>query len=273
MIDAHHHFWNYDPVNYSWIDESMTKIRRSFLPEEFGSLLHYFGIEGSVLVQVNQTEDENELFLRYAGENEFIKGVIGWVDLRANNLTERLEYYSGKSKLKGFRHIVQGESDDFLMQQDFIYGVRKLKDFDFTYDILIYERQLKAALHLVRELPDNKLIIDHIAKPDIKNKSLNRWSNYMREIARHENVFVKVSGMVTEADFSHWKKEDFFIYLDHVLEFFGTDRLVYGSDWPVCLVAADYAEQLDILQTYFSKLSENEQKKIFGENAKVFYGL
>lgn len=273
MIDSHHHFWIYDPVSYSWIDESMAVIRKDFTPSDFGPLLHYFGFKGSVLVQVNQTEEENELFLNYAGTNDFIKGVVGWIDLRAENLNERLLPYQNKTKLKGFRHIVQGEPDDFLLQPDFIAGVKKLKDFNYTYDILIYERQLKSALHFVRQLSDNKLVIDHIAKPDIRNKSLNRWSNYMREIASQENVYVKVSGMVTEADFKHWKKEDFFIYLDHVLEYFGPDRIMYGSDWPVCLVAADYAEQWDIVQTYFSRLSRNEQQKIFGENAIRFYSL
>jgi L-fuconolactonase len=273
MIDAHHHFWSYNSEHYAWIDDSMKVIRKDFLPADFGSLLHYFGFEGSVLVQVNQNEEENETFLKYARENDFIKGVVGWIDLRDDSLEKSLEKYTKETKLKGFRHIVQGEPDGFLLQAEFIKGVKLLEKYNYTYDILIKERQLKEALHFIRQLPDNKLIIDHIAKPDIKNKSITRWSNYMKEISKHEKVYVKVSGMVTEADYTHWKKEDFYVYLDHVLEYFGTDRLVYGSDWPVCLVAADYGEQLDILQTYFSGLSEAEQRKIFGENARRFYSL
>lgn len=273
MIDAHHHFWTYDPVNYGWIDENMSAIRKSFLPVDFRSTLEQNGIEGTVLVQVNQTEEENEVFLNYAEQNTFIKGVVGWIDLKAPNLKERLLYYQNKPLLKGFRHIVQGEPDNFLLDPGFIHGVRQLQGFNYTYDILIYERQLRAALHFIRQLPDNKLIIDHIAKPNIKKQSLTRWANYMKEISKHENVFVKVSGMVTEADFHSWKKEDFYIYLDHLVEYFGPNRLIYGSDWPVCLVAAQYEEQLDILTTYFSGFSQEDKKKIFRENAIDFYHL
>ncbi|KPM47494.1 amidohydrolase family protein [Jiulongibacter sediminis] len=273
MIDAHHHFWTYDPINYSWIDESMAAIQKSFLPEDLEPILTLNGVEGSVLVQVNQNEKENDLFLRYAEKHDFIRGVVGWIDLRSENLTERLVSYQNKPLMKGFRHIVQGEPDDFLFQPEFIEGVRRLHDFNYTYDILIYERQLRAALHFIRQLPENKLIIDHIAKPDIKNKSLTRWANYMKEISRHKNVFIKVSGIVTEADYQNWKREDFYIYLDHLMEYFGPKRLIYGSDWPVCLVAAKYEEQLDILKTYFSGLSIEDQNCIFRENAIRFYNL
>ncbi len=273
MIDAHQHFWKYDPVNYSWIDENMQAIRQDFLPENLGKLLHYHGFKGSVLIQVNQDEAENEWFLKLAEENAFIKGIVGWVNLKAANLDERLNYYHQKPAIKGFRHIVQAEPDDFLLNTEFVQGVEKLKNFDFTYDILIFERQLKSALHFIRKLPENKLIIDHIAKPDIKNKSLSRWSNYMKEIARQENVLVKISGMVTETSYHNWQKEDFFIYLDHVLNCFGTKRILYGSDWPVCLVSATYEEQLDIIESYFDQLSQTEKADIFGENAKRFYNL
>lgn len=272
-IDAHQHFWNYNAEDYSWIDDSMSKIRRSFLPEDLEPILRQNGFDGSVLIQVNQNEEENEEFIQYAEQNDFIKAVVSWVDFKSSKLEDRLHYYSTKPKLKGFRHIVQGEPDDFLLDETFTKGVAKLAPLNFTYDILIFERQLKAALKFIRKLPDNKLIIDHIAKPEIKHQSVNKWSNYMNAISEHENVYVKISGMVTEADTQNWKKEDFSIYLDNVLSSFGTKRIVYGSDWPVCLVAATYQEQLDIVQNYFSKLSKTEQADIFGLNAQRFYNI
>jgi L-fuconolactonase len=256
MIDAHQHFWKYDPINYAWIDESMKAIQKDFMPNDLAPVLEANGFEGSVLVQVNQMEAENEAFLKLADENDLIKGVVGWVDFKSESLETWLKHYTKTPKMKGFRHIVQGEPDDFLMDESFIRGVEKLKKYNFAYDILIYERQLKAALHFTRQLPENKLIIDHIAKPDIKNKSFNTWSNYMKEIAKHENVYV-----------------DFSIYLDHVLNCFGTKRIVYGSDWPVCLVAASYEDQLGIVKDHYGQLSKTEQDDIFGLNAIKFYNL
>lgn len=272
-IDAHQHFWYYDSENYAWIDDSMRAIQKDFLPADLEPILQKNGFDGCVLVQVNQTEQENHDFLKFAQLYDFIKGVVGWVDLRAENLNERLEYFKSFAKLKGFRHIVQGEPVGFMQQESFVRGIRQLVNFDYTYDILIYPKQLKDALFLARECPDNKFVIDHIAKPDIKHKEISKWSNYIRQIAQHPNVFCKISGMVTEADWYNWKKEDFYIYLDLVLEFFGTDRIMYGSDWPVCLVAGTYEEQLSIVQSYFEKLSITEKENLFGGNATRFYGL
>lgn len=272
-IDAHQHFWHYNAENYAWIDNSMQTIQRDFLPADLEPVLQKNGFDGCVLVQVNQTEQENHDFLNFADLYEFIKGVVGWINLRADNLEERLGYFKQFPKLKGFRHIVQGEPVGFMQQESFTKGLKKLVDFNYTYDILIYPKQLKDTLHVVRECPDNKFVIDHIAKPDIKNKEISKWSNYMKEIARHEQIFCKVSGMVTEADWYKWKKEDFYIYLDTVLESFGVDRIMYGSDWPVCLVAGAYEEQLSIVQSYFDKLTQTEKDKLFGENATRFYGL
>lgn len=272
-IDAHQHFWYYDAKNYAWIDDSMKDIQRDFLPADLEPILQKNGFDGCVLVQVNQTEQENHDFLKFAELYDFIKGVVGWIDLSAENLWERLSYFKQFEKLKGFRHIVQGEPIGFMQQQSFISGIRKLVDFGYTYDILIYPKQLKDTLYLVRECPDNKFVIDHIAKPDIKNKEISKWSNYMKEIAQYEYVYCKISGMVTEADWRKWKKEDFYIYLDWVLEFFGIDRIMYGSDWPVCLVAGAYEEQLSIVQSYFDKLTQTEKDKLFGGNAARFYGL
>ncbi|MFT4734538.1 MAG: L-fuconolactonase [Algoriphagus sp.] len=272
-IDSHQHFWNYDPINFSWINDEMAIIRKDFLPEDLKPILERNGMDGSILVQVNQNEDENEILLKFAEENEFIKGMVGWIDLKAINVEEKLAHYAQYPVIKGFRHIVQSESEGFLMDQGIINAVAKFTNHNYTYDILVLEQQLKSVLHFVRQLPNNKLIIDHIAKPNIKEKSVTRWSNYMQAISKHENVYVKVSGMVTEADTKNWKKEDFAIYLDQILNFFGTERIVYGSDWPVCLVAGTYEDQLSIIQDYFSRLSKTEQAQIFGLNATKFYGV
>ena len=272
-IDAHQHFWNYDSENYSWIDKSMSKIQKDFLPADLKHVLDKNQIEGCVLVQVNQTEDETTYFNSLAEQNDFIKGVVGWTDLLSKDLTAHLEDYSKYPKIKGFRHIVQGEPVGFMQNPDFVAGVQELAKYNFTYDILIYPTQLKDAKYLIKQCPDNKFIIDHLAKPYIKEQKISQWGNYMQKIGEMPNVYCKISGMVTEADWQNWKKEDFYIYLDVALNSFGIDRLVYGSDWPVCLVAAEYEEQLDIVKSYFQKLSLTEQDKIFGGNAVRFYRL
>jgi L-fuconolactonase len=272
-IDAHQHFWNYDSENYSWIDNSMSKIQKDFLPTNLKPILDKNQIDGCVLVQVNQTEDETTYFNSLAEQNDFIKGVVGWTDLLSKDLTAHLEDYSKYPKIKGFRHIVQGEPVGFIQNPDFVAGVQELAKYNFTYDILIYPTQLKDAKYLIKQCPDNKFIIDHLAKPYIKEQKISQWGNYMQKLGEMPNVYCKISGMVTEADWQNWKKEDFYIYLDVALNSFGIDRLVYGSDWPVCLVAAEYEEQLDIVKSYFQKLSLTEQDKIFGGNAVRFYEL
>jgi L-fuconolactonase len=272
-IDAHQHFWKYDSENYAWIDQSMSKIQRDFLPNDLKPILEKNQIDGCVLVQVNQTEEETIYFNGLAEQNEFIKGVVGWTDLLSSNLNSSLENYSKLPKIKGFRHIVQVEPVGFMQNPSFISGVQLLAKYNFTYDILIYPTQLKDAKHLVKNCPDNKFVIDHLAKPYIKGQKISQWGNYMQKLGEMPNVYCKISGMVTEADWQTWKKEDFYIYLDVALNSFGIDRLIYGSDWPVCLVAAEYEEQLDIVKSYFEKLSLTEQDKIFGGNAARFYGL
>ncbi len=200
---------------------------------------------------------------------------MGWVDLRAANVYEKLEYYSQYELLKGFRHVAQAEPDDFLVRPEVIKGIRQLTAFDFTYDILIYPTQLKAALHLVRKLPQVDFVVDHLAKPYIKDQKINTWSNYMRQLAAQPHVLCKVSGMVTEADWQHWTKKDFYPYLDVLFESFGPDRLMFGSDWPVCLVAAEYEQVIGLVRDYMTNVgfSASDQAKVFGENATRFYRL
>lgn len=273
IIDAHHHFWRFDPVRDAWITSDMKAIQRDFLPQDLQPVLAANGVDRCVTVQVNQTEEETGFMLDFADQHDFIAGVVGWIDLRAANLAERLQHFKAFKKLKGFRHIVQGEPAGFLLQKEFIAGVRLLQRYGFTYDLLIYHHQLGDALQFVREVPDVKIVVDHIAKPSIRTGEKTDWELNMAALATFPNVSCKVSGMVTEADWKNWKPEHFYPYLDEVVEAFGTDRLLYGSDWPVCLVAATYAQQLSIVQSYFSKFSTAENRAVMGENAGRFYNL
>jgi L-fuconolactonase len=251
----------------------MRVIRRDFQPRDLKPLLEKNNFDGSVVVQVDQTEDETLSLVSLANQYDFIRGVVGWIDLRNGDLASRLEYFATLKKLKGFRHIAQGEAPGFLVQPSFIQGVRALHAFDFTYDLLVYHHQLAEAIRFVSAVPDTKIVIDHIAKPSIRSGELAEWQKHMRQMAAFPNVFCKVSGMVTEARWPGWKASDFTPYLDVVFDAFGTDRLLYGSDWPVCLVAASYDEQLSITAGYLRKFSDREKKSVLGENAKRFYNL
>ena len=225
-------------------------------------------------MQSDQSEAENDFQLANADQYDFIKGVVGWVDLQADNIKERLAYYSKFKKLKGFRHVLQGEPQrDFMLRPAFKRGIGLLNKYGFTYDILIFPDQLGYTKEFVASFPDQKFVIDHIAKPYIKDKKIDEWKRDISEVAQFENVYCKVSGMVTEADWKAWKKEDFIPYLDAVVESFGTNRLMYGSDWPVCLVAASYENMLGIVKDYFSSFSSEEEKQFFGGNARKFYDL
>ena len=277
-IDSHQHFWFYTPERDTWITDDMAVIQRDFLPADLEPSLKANGIDGCVAVQADQSEAETVLLISLANAYDFIKGVVGWVDLWANGLYDKLETYSQYEELKGFRHVAQAEPNDFLMRPEVINGIRQLAAFDFTYDILIYPSQLKAALHLVREVPQVKFVIDHLAKPYVKKQEITRWSNWMAEIAKQPNVSCKLSGMVTEADWHGWSKKDssasvFRPYLDVAFKEFGPDRLLFGSDWPVCLVAADYTQVKTLVEEYVQPWGEDVRGKVFGENAVQFYGL
>jgi L-fuconolactonase len=272
-IDAHQHFWKFDPLRDSWIDETMQQIQRDFLPEDLLPLLQENQFSGCVAVQASQSEDETNFLVNLAAKNDFIKGVVGWVDLRDVIIEERLKDFSSNKIIKGFRHVVQGESDDFMLRKDFQNGIAALKQFNYTYDILIFHRQLPAAISLVNQFPDQPFVIDHIAKPDIKSGDILSWKKGIEEIAKAENVWCKISGMVTEANWKTWKTDDLKPYLDVVFENFSVDKLMFGSDWPVCNVASDYAEVVKTLEDYISQLSLPNQNKIWHENATSFYKL
>lgn len=272
-IDSHQHFWKYNPKKHNWIDEEMAVIRRDFLPEDLSPLLKHNQLDGCIAVQADQTEDETNFLIELASVNNFIKGVVGWVDLRDKNIEERLLHFKQFNIVKGFRHILQGETPSFMLQQEFKNGISKLKNYNFTYDLLLFPQHIKAATELVRTNPDQMFVIDHIAKPFIKKGTVEGWDVDIKEIAKYPNVYCKISGMVTEADYQFWNRHDFTPYLDIVTEAFGTHRLMYGSDWPVCLVAAKYQEAVEIVTAYYANYSTEEQNQIFGLNAQKFYNL
>ncbi|MFD2874124.1 amidohydrolase family protein [Mucilaginibacter ximonensis] len=273
-IDSHQHFWNYDPVTHGWISDDMEIIRQDFLPDDLEPILQEYGFAGCVSVQADQSETENHFLLEHAINKSFIKGIVGWVDFKSANIDDRLNYYRQFDKMKGFRHILQGEADRaYMLNADFKRGISKLKQFGYTYDILIYTDQLAYANEFAAAFPDQPFVIDHLAKPKIKEHDIDQWAKDMRTIAQNQNVSCKLSGMVTEADWKNWKPEDFTPYMDVVFEAFGADRVMYGSDWPVCRVAATYGEQLSIYEDYVAKLSADEQAKFWGRNAVKFYGL
>jgi L-fuconolactonase len=273
-IDAHQHFWQYDAQRDSWITDDMAAIKRDFLPPDLIPELATNGIDASIAVQADQSEDETNFLLDLAGKHSQIAGVVGWVDLRSPSLEDRLEYFSHFEKLCGFRHVLQSEPDDyFMLREDFQRGIGAIERFGFTYDILIYPKQLSAAIDLVENFPKQPFIIDHMAKPDIKSQRVEPWAAQMRELAQNPNVFCKVSGLVTEADWHNWSAEDFRPYFDVVFDAFGPDRLVYGSDWPVCLVAGTYHRVKRLIEDYVQQFSPGDHAKIFGGNAVRFYGL
>ncbi|KAA0989015.1 amidohydrolase family protein [Dyadobacter aurulentus] len=272
-IDSHQHFWVFDEERDSWITPDMQAIRRDFLPEDLQPVLKANGVGGCVAVQASSTDSETEFLLQLAEANDIVKGVVGWVDLFSPDLYEKLERYSQFEKLKGFRHVAQGQPEGFLLQPEFIKGVGQLVAFDFTYDILIYQNQLKEAFNFAVKLPNVHFVLDHIAKPLIKNGEIKPWADDIRQLAELPNMSCKISGMVTEADWQNWEKADFRPYLDVVFEAFGTERLMFGSDWPVCLVAAEYEGTKGILTDYLSMFSDSETRQVMGKNAIDFYNL
>lgn len=273
-IDAHQHFWNYDPAKHTWITDELAPLKSDFLPDDLAPILHENNFDGCVAVQAEQSEGESEFLLSLAEEHDIVKGVVGWVDLRAGNSGERLDFFKENSRFKGVRHIVQDEPDnEFLLRKDFQHGIKALGDRSLTYDILVFPKQLPAALEFVKIFDNQKMVIDHLAKPDIKTGNLEDWEGYIREIGRNEHVYCKLSGMVTEASWTDWKKGDFEKYFDIIMEVYGSSRLMIGSDWPVCLLAAEYSQAISLVTDYIENLSETEKQNIMGQTAVEFYNL
>ncbi|MBL8220478.1 MAG: amidohydrolase family protein [Bryobacterales bacterium] len=273
-IDAHHHLWNYSVEEYGWISEEMRVLRRDFAPVDLKEQMDSAGVAGAVAVQARQTVKETEWLLQQAEGNAFLLGVVGWVPLASVGVKKEIERFAAHRKLKGFRHVVQDEPDDrFLLGAAFNAGVRELEGTGLVYDILIYERQLPAAIEFVDLHPRQRFVLDHVAKPRIRDGVLSPWKEGMRKLARRENVYCKVSGMATEADWGGWTAEGLRPYFEVALEAFGPERLMFGSDWPVLEVAGSYGRWMETVRGWVSGLSADEQRRVLRGTAVEAYGL
>ena len=274
-IDAHQHFWRYDDDEYEWIEkEDLKPLAKDFLPKHLAPLLEQTGIGGTILVQARQTLAETEWLLKLADRYDLIRGVVGWVDLRASDMRTQLMAYARHPKFCGVRHILHDEADDFYMlHPDFVRGLATLTEFDFAYDLLIRPRHLRYAIQLVGRLPRQRFVLDHIAKPPIATGELEPWATQIVDLAQYPNVYCKVSGLVAEADWKEWEPSDLRPYLDVVFDAFGAERIIFGSNWPVCIVAASYAQVVQVVTEYIGDLSQEEQEAVMGGNAARFYQL
>jgi L-fuconolactonase len=274
IIDTHHHFWNYSAKEYDWISDDMKVIRKDFLPADLLKEMKAAGVDGAISVQARQTVEESSWLLGMAEKNDFLKGVVGWVDLRSKTVEKDLERLAKHKKFKGVRHVVQDEPDvNFILGAAFNEGIKKLLKYDLRYDILIYEKQLKPSIAFVDKHPKQVFILDHIAKPRIKERILSPWRENMLELAKRPNVYCKISGMLTEADWKKWSAADLAPYFDTTLQAFGPKRLLLGSDWPVMLVAGKYKQWVDMVKQVVSRYSAAEQDRILYKNAVEAYKL
>jgi L-fuconolactonase len=273
-IDSHQHYWQYHPVKDAWITDDLKVIQHDFLPAGAWPLMQQHGVSGCVAVQADQSEAENDFLLRLANQHSFIKGIVGWIDLQADDIEEQLQRHSSIKPMKGFRHILQGEAEErFMLGEKFMHGVGLLNKYGFTYDILIKPNHLPYAKELVDAFPDQRFVMDHIAKPYIKDGIIDGWKEGIESVAQHPNVSCKISGMVTEADWQSHKPEDFTPYLDVVFNAFGAKRVMFGSDWPVCNLAGGYDSAFNIVEHYTKQLSKTEQELFWAKNAINFYQL
>jgi L-fuconolactonase len=271
-LDSHQHFWSYDQAKYPWIPKG-SALERDWLPDDLAPLLSRVGLDGCIAVQARQTLEESRWLVTLADHAPTIKGVVGWVDLRSECVEDQLAELSPHAKFRGVRHVVQDEPDDrFMLGGEFQRGIAKLQQFGLTYDILIFPKQLPAALELVRKFPGQPFVLDHIAKPSIKAGAIEPWKAWIRELSQAPNVMCKASGMVTEADHKRWHSDDFRPFLDTVFEAFGPERMMYGSDWPVCLLAGSYERVFALVDDYTRPLSAEQRAAFFGGNAARFYG-
>jgi L-fuconolactonase len=273
-IDSHQHFWHYNPSQHTWMKAEMEVLKKDFLPDDLAPLLSAEGFTGTIAVQARQSLEETNWLLQLARQNEFIKGVVGWVDLRSTYIEDQLYAYSANRKLVGVRHVVHDEPDDnFMLQPDFINGIAALKAFDLTYDLLLFPKHIPVALQLVKLFPEQPFVVDHIAKPCIRNKTFSPWKESIAELATYPNVYCKLSGMVTEASWNNWQEEDFAPYLDIVTRSFGGDRVMIGSDWPVCTLSANYSSTMRIVINYVNQFPAATREAILGGNCLNFYKL
>lgn len=273
IIDSHQHFWNYNRKRDTWINESMGVLKKDFLPQDLEPILKQNKVDGCIAVQAAQSEKETEFLLKSALENKFIKGVVGWIDLCSENVENRLAYFSRNILFKGVRHIVQAEKLNYLRKKEVQRGIGKLSKFNLTFDLLITTEQLKSAIDLVERFPNQKFILDHLAKPKISEPIKNDWLSGIVNLSEKKNVWCKLSGLVTETKEYNFEESDFYPFIDVIFETFGPDRILFGSDWPVCLLASNYKNVLGIIKNYLKNYDNGVKMKILGENAKIFYNL
>ncbi len=274
IIDAHHHLWQFNDKDYGWMDDSMQVLKRDYLPDDLEKEIKNVGVTGTVVVQARQSLEETEWLLELSERHPFIKGVVAWVDLRSPKLEGQLERYTKHSKLVGVRHVIHDEADDdFMLRPSFVSGIEKLREYSLTYDLLLFPKHLTRAIELVSMFQDQRFVLDHISKPFIKAGMMQPWKEDMQSLAAMPNVWCKISGMVTEADLGGWKYEDFVPYLEVVCEAFGTDRVMLGSDWPVCRLAGEYNQVMDIPFRYFEKIDSEIKEMILYKNAVNCYQL
>jgi L-fuconolactonase len=273
VLDSHVHFWRYDLAEYPWIDQSLAPLRRDFLPDAAKTEMRTAGVDACVAVQVRQSLDETRWLLQLAAEHPFIAGVVGWVDLRSGDLDGQLDSLIADRRLVGIRHIVQAEADDFLLDDGFRRGVSRLARHSLAYDILVYARQLPAAIDFAAALPDQRLVLDHLGKPDIRRGAYAEWRRDLDRLAALPHVYAKLSGLVTEADWHRWTVPDLQRYIHAALDSFGPERLMIGSDWPVCTVAAEYQAVIDLVRTAIADLTVAERDAVLGGTARRFWNL
>lgn len=273
-IDSHHHFWKYDPVTYSWMNEKMGVLKKDYQPEDLQAEINSSNIDGVISVQADQSMRETDDLLKHANEHSFIQGVVGWFPLAEPELEGLLERYASNPWLKGVRHVVQDEPDDrFILGDAFNAGIRRLKPHNLVYDILIYERQLGASIEFVDRHPGQVFVLDHVAKPRIGDQVIEPWKTQMFDMAKRENVYCKLSGMATEANWQSWTKEDLWPYIEIAMEAFGPTRMMLGSDWPVARLAVEYGDWMNLCRESISSLSETERALVEGEVAIRAYDL
>lgn len=274
IIDAHHHLWQFNEKDYGWMDKSMQVLKRDYLPDDLEEEIKKAGVVGTVVVQARQSLEETQWLLELSEKHPFIKGVVGWVDLRSPDLEKQLERFTKNPKLVGVRHVIHDEADDdFMLRPSFVKGIEKLSDYNLAYDLLLFPKHLERAIELVSMFPDQRFVLDHISKPFIKAGMMQPWKEDMRALAAMPNVWCKISGMVTEADLGEWKYEDFIPYMEVVCEAFGTDRVMLGSDWPVCRLAGEYNQVMGIPFRFFEKLDSEIKEMILYKNAVNCYQL
>ena len=272
-VDAHQHFWHYDPAAYGWIDETMPALKRDFMPEDLKREMERAGVDRSIAVQARQTLEETRWLLALADTHPFIAGVVGWVDLQSPEVDAQLEELASHPRLIGVRHVVQAEPDGFLGSDAFRRGILRLDRYGLTYDILVYARQLPQVVEFVRAFPDQKFVLDHLAKPDVKGAGLAGWRQQIEALAAFPQVWCKLSGLVTEADWGSWTAEQLRPYIETALECFGPERLMIGSDWPVCTLASPYSRTMAIVEDAIGGFSSRERASVLGGTAQHLWNL